>query len=73
MKLPISGGELSPQNMVRVKGRGVQKTHRPAKPDPTQPAGLGYKNFFYSGSSWVWVIKLQTRQTRPNPPYLIYI
>ena len=23
MKLPISGGELSPQNMVRVKGGGV--------------------------------------------------
>ena len=25
MKLPISGGELSPQNMVRVKGGGVLK------------------------------------------------
>ena len=25
MKLPISGGELSPQNMVRVKGGGVRK------------------------------------------------
>ena len=53
--------------------------------DPTQPAGLGrflrlgglgYKIFFYSGSSWVWVIKLQTRQTQPDPPthpYLKYI
>ena len=25
MKLPIFGGELSPINMVRVKGGGVQK------------------------------------------------
>ena len=25
MKLPIFGGELSPQNMVRVKGGGVRK------------------------------------------------
>ena len=25
MKLPIFGGELYPQNMVRVKGGGVQK------------------------------------------------
>ena len=25
MKLPIFGGELSPQNMVRVKGDGVRK------------------------------------------------
>ena len=30
--------------------------------------GLGYKIFFYSRSGWVWVIKLQTRQTRPDPP-----
>ena len=39
--------------------------------------GLGYKNFFYSGSGWVWVIKLQTYQTRPDPSifniYLKYI
>ena len=26
MKLPISGGELFPQNMVRVKGGGVLKS-----------------------------------------------
>ena len=26
MKLPISGGELSPQNMVRVKGGGALKS-----------------------------------------------
>ena len=25
MKLPIFGGELSPQNMVRVRGGGVRK------------------------------------------------
>ena len=25
MELPIFGGELSPQNMVRVKGGGVQQ------------------------------------------------
>ena len=25
MKIPIFGGELSPQNMVRVKGGGVLK------------------------------------------------
>ena len=25
MKLPIFGGEISPQNMVRVKGGGVRK------------------------------------------------
>ena len=52
--------------------RGVQKTHRPAKPDLTRPAelgrflrlgGLGWVTnfFFYSGSGWIWVIKLQTR------------
>ena len=39
--------------------------------------GLGYKNFFYGGSGWVWVIKLQTRQIQPEPPifniYLKYI
>ena len=45
--------------------------------------GLGYKYFFNSGSGWVWVIKLQTCQTLPDPPifniyleyiiYLIYI
>ena len=39
--------------------------------------GLGYKKKFYSESGWVWVIKLQTRQTRPDPPifniYLKYI
>ena len=35
--------------------------------------GLDYKKNFYSGSGWVWVIKLQTRQTRPTHPYLIYI
>ena len=28
MKLPIFGGELSPQNMVRVKGGGVLKCAR---------------------------------------------
>ena len=28
MKLPIFGGELSPQNMVRVKGGGVLKHAR---------------------------------------------
>ena len=60
-------------------------------PNPTQPnstrrvglvfkawwVGLGYKKIFYSGSGWVWVIKLQTRQTRPDSPifniYLKYI
>ena len=52
MKLPISGGELSPQNMVRVKGKGVQKTHRPAKPDPTQPAGLG-RFLGLGGLGWI--------------------
>ena len=39
--------------------------------------GLGYKKNFYNGSGWVWVIKLQTHQTRPDPPifniYLKYI
>ena len=51
--------------------RGVQKTHQPAKPDPTQLNPLswvGLQKKFYSGSGWVWVIKLQTRQTRPDPP-----
>ena len=62
------------------------------RPNPTRPArldrflglgGLGWvglqKNF-YSGSGWVWIIKLQTRQTRPDPPifniylkYFIYL
>ena len=51
-------------------------------PNPTQPKPiclvgsvfkawwirLGYKFFIYSGLGWVWVIKLQTRQTRPDPP-----
>ena len=39
--------------------------------------GLGYKFFFYSRLGWVWVIKLQIRQTRPDLPifniYLKYI
>ena len=39
--------------------------------------GLGYKKNFYSRSGWVWVIKLQTRQTWPDLPifnmYLKYI
>ena len=55
------------------------------RPDTTQPTGLGWflglgglgwvtKIFFIY---WVGVIKLQTRQTRPDPPiiniYLKYI
>ena len=73
--------------LLKIKvHRGVQKTHRPAKPDPTHRVGsvfkawwvgLGYQKNYYRGSGWVWVIKLQTRQTRPNPPifniYLKYI
>ena len=38
--------------------------------------GLGWviNFFFYSGSSLVWVIIFQIRQTQPDPPiYLIYI
>ena len=67
----------------RGGSRGVQKIHRPAKPDPTHRVGsvfkawwvgLGYQKNYYSGSGWVWVIKLQTR---PDPPifniYLKYI
>ena len=59
---------------------------RQTRPDPTELVGLsrflrlgglGYKIFFYSGSGWVWVIKLQTRQTQPDPLifniYLKYI
>ena len=62
--------------------RGVQPTHQPAKTDPTHQVGLvfrawwvglGYKKNFNSKSDWVWIIKLQTCQTQPNPPYLIYI
>ena len=26
------------------------------------------KKKIYSGLGWVWVIKLQTRQTQPDPP-----
>ena len=46
--------------------KGVQKTYQ-TRPNPTRIGGLGWvtKNIFYSRSSWVWVIKLQTR---PNPP-----
>ena len=62
--------------------RCAQPTYQP---NPTQPAkfglflglgGLGWvtKFFFDSGSGWIWVIKFQTRQIRPDPPiYLIYI
>ena len=66
----------------------VEVCRKPTNPSsPTRPVGLrqflrfgglGWvaKNF-YSGPGWVWVIKLQTRQTRPNPPifniYLKYI
>ena len=67
----------------------MQKTHRPAKLDPTPGLGrflrlgrLGWVTnfFFFSGLDWVWVIKLQTRQTRPDPlifniylKYIIYL
>ena len=33
----------------------------PTRPNPTCRVGL--QIFFYNGLSWVWVIKLQTRQT----------
>ena len=56
---------------------------KPTWPNPTCWAGsvfrawwvgLGYKIFFDSRSGWVWVLKFQTRQTRPDPSiYLIYI
>ena len=65
---------------------GVQPTRQPIKTDPIQPnppnwvgfyslgGWVGLQNFFNSGSSWVWVIKFQTRQTQPDTPiYLIYI
>ena len=73
---------------LAIFSRSVLKTHRPAKPNPSRPVGLGWflrlgglgwvTNFFFnSGSGWIWVIKLQTRQTRPDPPlfniYLKYI
>ena len=35
-----------------VKNRGVQKTHRPAKPDPTRPTGLG-RFLRLGGLGWV--------------------
>ena len=69
-----------------VSCRGVQKIHQLAKPDPTRRngsvfrawwVGWGYKKKFYNEPGWVWVIKLQTRQTWPDPPifniYLKYI
>ena len=50
---------------INLQARGVQPTHQPAKASPTQPnptcrlgsvfrgwwVGLGYANFFNSGSS----------------------
>ena len=61
---------------------------RQTRSNSTRPTGLGRflrlgglgwvtKFFFYSGSGWIWVIKLQTHQIRPDPPlfniYLKYI
>ena len=58
----------------------------PTRPEPTRRigsvfrawwVGLGYKIFFDRGLGSVWVIKLQTCQTWPDPPifniYLKYI
>ena len=75
---------------IRLLSLGVCRkptnSPNPTQPNPTRQVGsvfkawwvgLGYKIFFYSGSGWVWIIKLQTRQTRPDPPifniYLKYI
>ena len=89
----LSAGKMSPIRnstmgsiQLDLTLRGVHKTHQPTKSNLTRRVGsvfrawwvgLGYKIFFYSGLDWVWVIKLQTRQTRPDPPifniYLKYI
>ena len=42
MKFPIFGGELSPQNMVRVKGSGVLKC-------VGGPMGVDYGEAFMEG------------------------
>ena len=51
-------------------------THQ-TQSDSTRPDGLGrflglgrlgYKKLFYSRSGCGWIIKLQTRQTRPDLP-----
>ena len=63
---------IDPPNPIRPN-----TTHRVGSIFRAWWVGLGYKKKFYSGSGWVWVIKLQTRQTRPDPPifniYLKYI
>ena len=48
--------------------RGVQKIRQPARLGRFLGfGGLGYKFFFNNALGWVWVIKLQPRQTQPNP------
>ena len=72
----VDWNELSGLNWTKLDQIGVCRKPTDS-PNPTRPTGLGYKIFFYSGSGWVWVIKLQSRQTRLNPPifniYLKYI
>ena len=43
-------------------------THRVKSVFKAWWVGLGYKKIFYAESSWVWVIKLQTRKTQLDPP-----
>ena len=61
-----------PSNLTRTNGLGRF----------LELGGLGWVTifFFYNRSSWVWVIKLQTHQTRPDPSifniyfkYIIYL
>ena len=65
-------------NMYKV-GVCRKPTNLPNPTHPTWPIGLGWflgldglgwvtKKKIYSGLGWVWVIKLQTRQTQPDPP-----
>ena len=59
--------------------RGVQKIRQPARLGRFLGfgglgwVGLGYKFFFNSALGWVWVIKLQPRQTQPNPTQSTHI
>ena len=69
--------------MLLTTSRSVQRTHQPAKTNPTQLnlsgwvgfrgewVRLGYEFFFfffYSGLGWVWVLTITTSLAQPDPP-----
>ena len=74
--IPISCIYISKQNLINSSQECAENpsTCRVGSVFKAWQVGLAYKKKFYSGLGWVWVIKLQTRQTRPDPPiFNIYL